>query len=234
MHRRRGPPPPDCTTDDDCAEGEACIVQTFESCTGSGCVCPDDDPSCGCDVPEEEECKSETYAFCAPPWAGGCDVDADCGDGFTCELLQSCACSGSGGDNGPEGDAAPEEACVCEPDTEGSCVLVRVECDSDADCLEGFECQDEGSVGACSVSEDGAVDCDGPAESASICMPPSFGGGTGAENGLIRADDADDEEEEEGLGDDVDARNIFNCAATSPMGALPLVSLALLLRRRRR
>jgi uncharacterized protein (TIGR03382 family) len=232
------PPPPACAVDADCAEGERCIVETFESCVGTGCVCAEDDPACDCDVPAEEECKTETYAFCAPPWALACDVDSDCGPGFTCELLESCACSGGGGSDGPEAPdadpAPPEQECVCEPATEGSCVLERVECASDADCLEGFACVDEGSAGTCSVSEDGTVDCDEPAESARICMPPAFVGGPEGEAGLIRAED-DGSDDEDTLGDDVDAQNIIiNCSASSPAGALPLAALALLLRRRRR
>lgn len=234
-----GPPPPrDCTSDADCAEAERCIVETFESCVGSGCACAEDDPACDCDVPVDEECTTETYAFCAPPWAGACEADADCGAGFTCEVLEVCACSGGGGDrDAPDADPAPpsEEECVCEPADEGSCVLERVECETDADCLEGFECVDEGSAGACSVSEDGTVSCDEPTDSASICAPPSFINGPEGESGLVRADDAggDGEPIDEPIVE-VELTNIFACSTSSPASALPLAGLALLLRRRRR
>jgi uncharacterized protein (TIGR03382 family) len=232
------PPPPNCTADADCAEGERCITETFETCVDTGCACPDGDPACECPPPPPEgECATETFSYCAPPWAAACDADADCGAGFTCELLEVCACSGGGGSEGaPDADPAapPAEECVCETATEGSCVLERVECESAADCLEGFECVDEGSAGTCSVSEDGTVSCDEPAASASICVPPAFTNGPEAESGLVRAEDAGSDDEDN-LGDDVDAQNIIiNCSASSPAGALPLAALLLLLRRRRR
>jgi uncharacterized protein (TIGR03382 family) len=223
-----GPPPPSCTADADCAEGERCIVETFESCVG--CACAEDDPTCGCDVPVGEECTTETYAFCAPPWAGACEADADCGAGFTCEVLEVCGCSGSAGgrDAGP---VPPSEDCFCEPAAEGSCVLERVECETDADCLEGFTCVDEASAGACAVSEDGTVSCDEPTNGARICVPPSFINAPEGESGLVRASDAGGDDEPI---DEVEPFDIFGCSTSSPASALPLAALALLLRRRRR
>lgn len=229
-----GPPPAECASDADCGSGERCVIETFESCVG--CACAADDPACDCDIPTGEECKTETFAFCLQPWQAACAVDADCGGGFTCEFIESCGCSGSGGSEGGDADAAPPapedpEACVCEPATEGSCVLERVECASAADCAAGFECIDEGSAGVCSVDEAGTVTCDEPAASASVCAPAGFGGGTGAENGLVRA--SDDSADDEPV-DEVDARNVFACSTSTATSALPLAALALLLRRRRR
>ena len=220
--------PADCISDADCAVGEACITETFESCTGNGCACPDGDPACGCDQAPPPECTTETISVCLPPYAAPCVEAADCGDGFTCEFFESCACSGSSG--GGAADPAAPEPCDCLPADEGSCVLTRVECVSAADCLPGFECVAEATTDPCLVNADGTTECGGGSESVSICAPPGFvGGGVERETGALAADDNDAAppaaDEDDGF--------TFSCQASGTTGLLPLAALGMLLRRRR-
>ena len=103
------PPPPPCAADSDCADGLACIIETFESCSGGGAIgAPEplpggasDGSGTGTGTDPVVDCTTETYSYCAPRWMGPCTTAADCGDGFTCEPELSCACSGSGGTDVP-------------------------------------------------------------------------------------------------------------------------------------
>lgn len=99
------PPPPPCTADSDCGDGLACIIESYESCSGGGAVgAPEPLPGgapdgSGTDTGTDPavDCTTETYSYCAPRWMGPCETAADCGDGFTCEPEVSCVCSGSSG-----------------------------------------------------------------------------------------------------------------------------------------
>lgn len=101
------PPPPPCASDSDCGDGLTCIIETYEVCSAGGAVgAPESLPGgasdgSGTGTDPVVDCSTETYSYCAPRWMGPCTVDADCGDGFTCEPELSCACSGSDGGSVP-------------------------------------------------------------------------------------------------------------------------------------
>ncbi len=230
-----GDPPAGCTADADCTGGDVCVTQTWESCVGSGCACPDDgdgnpdnDVPCDCPPPEEPECTSETVSFCGPRWLDGCAIDADCGPGFTCEAVELCTCAVSS-------DPSAPEDCTCEASGELTCVLERVECASDDDCPEGLVCVDELGAVPCALEEDGTVDCGDEAGSeARVCAPEGFT----ESGGVVRAesDAAAEGEGEPDDDDDVDDDGMFrlDCAQGGAAGALPFAALLLALGRHRR
>jgi uncharacterized protein (TIGR03382 family) len=222
--------PVDCASDADCADGETCVTESFESC-GTGCVCPEGDPACGCDVAAPPACATETVSACLPAYAAPCVAASDCGDGFTCEFFEACACGGSQGSGGGDAASPPIDACECLPADEGNCVLTRVECASAADCQEGFECVAEGSTGSCLVDADGTTECGGDSAIVSICAPPGFvGGDVERETGSLAADDGVNDEEVPPN----DVISVLSCQASGSAGVWPVAALGLLLRRRRR
>jgi hypothetical protein len=90
--------PKTCSADTDCGAGMVCHSQTEESCSGGGgarsCA-----PNTKCDagvVTMTSTCTTTTTKLCAFKWQLPCSVNADCGDGFTCEPSASITCSGSG------------------------------------------------------------------------------------------------------------------------------------------
>ena len=104
------PPPPPCNADSDCGDGLACIIESYEVCSGGGFGAPEPMPGgefpgapdgSGTGTEPPVDCTTETYSYCAPRWMGPCTTAADCGDGFTCEPELSCYCSGSGGTDVP-------------------------------------------------------------------------------------------------------------------------------------
>ena len=236
------PPPAECSSDADCTDGNVCFAQTFESCQSTGCDCAPDETDCACDVPEEPECKVETYASCVPQYVLPCEAAVDCGAGFVCEEIQDCICRGGGGtddgtdDNGPEdGEAPPETDCECNPsDGGGVCVLERVSCTTDEDCpIEGFECVDEESAAPCTVDTEGNVDCDDDTSTERICAPVGFNGGGVTVDSRAETGSTDDQPVDDPTFDDDVV--FFNCSsASSASGFLPFLGLAFALRRRRR
>ncbi len=164
--------PAACDSDADCAEYMSC--STYESE-----VCPDQTPDCDgmseaeCEAAWDtwrESCEAVEKSECAITWHLGCQVAADCGEGFECTFAE-CSCP-SASFAPPAGDVPPPDAdCVCEPVDTGYCEPIVTECDSDDDCLEHWTCGDNYLLN-CGRSSDGDSTCEeGPAK---ICQPPSL------------------------------------------------------------
>ena len=86
--------PVPCTSDESCGPHMVCAEQDRVSCSavskpacaeGEECIEPDIEP----------ECETTTVSQCVPQWELPCTSAADCGEGFTCEPIMQCACSGS-------------------------------------------------------------------------------------------------------------------------------------------
>jgi len=157
------PPPEQCNSDADCTGGFVCVSYTYEACSGWDLTCavsPDGDESCDVPDPGEFECESHSEAYCVPPYFAPCQVDADCGGGFTCETVEICECSGSGSIEpfpGDDGDGAPSPEpidCVCAPSDTKYCELIYTTCDSNSDCASGLTCVQDAYIDYPTQSED--------------------------------------------------------------------------------
>lgn len=104
-----------------------------------------------------------------------CDTDADCVDGFRCEVMEIDACPDV---VCPEGEECPEpDPRTCETETFGMCVPAP--CTTDADCGEGLQClavtyENCPAVEPCSPSGDcgepePSVECEEVVEY--LCLP---------------------------------------------------------------
>lgn len=139
-----------CETDQDCPEGMLCAMSTM--------ACPPCEPGKEC-----PPCETETQGECMEAGGGGgefwggteCETDADCPSMFHCEEVEMGGCGGSSASCACP-DCAPGEECPpcvcdeisedpedCETTTAKVCVYKQQECAADADCAEGFECQEE-------------------------------------------------------------------------------------------
>lgn len=209
--------PGPCESDADCGAGLVCATWE-EPClsTRPAVPCSSEDPDCNGAPPPEEECTPTTYSVCAPRWILPCEAASDCGAGFACEPVEQCSCSGGGGtpvdpvppegggsDSGSGGsgdsEGAPyydEPECTCTPSEENWCRPVEVTCSSDADCSDGWACQDAGYDDApCATpvpepSGDGFAppdpNCGAPSDSTEtvgLCQPQGWGGWYGGERG---------------------------------------------------
>lgn len=190
------PPAPPCESDADCAADDVCVTFTYEACTGGGfdatppCL-PDEECEPRPDPIDDVECTESTDSVCVPPYLAPCELDSDCGPGFTCEEMEVCSCSSDGAprDSTEDDDPQPAPECSCEPLGEFYCELERVECDSDADCDPDLFCtsasRDEPTIGAPDCDEEencGDVLLPEP-EDESYCAPEgylSWGGGVGS------------------------------------------------------
>jgi len=155
-----------CESDEDCPEGYGCMMM---SCACA--PCPEGEECEPCDCPEEGTgwCEYigdedwDDYGF----YGGECEVDDDCPMGFVCETIMMpcaapdcppCACEGCDPDD-PDCDPEPcdcpdcPEPEPCDPEEIGMCMYDMVDCETDADCGEGFECLEVeecwGSGGGC-------------------------------------------------------------------------------------
>lgn len=160
-----------CATADDCPLGFRCEEQLLP-CAGSEpcvCACPKDSEECDCACREPEPC-SPTFAKVCVWEPKHCASDSDCDPGFECKEIEECSgggCSCSGCVCAP---CAPDTECLpCDcPDIECDCpdvFEVRCDvvgawcapkeqvCDSDADCLEGWECVEAPGACACPPCE---------------------------------------------------------------------------------
>ena len=79
----------------------------------------------------------------------------------------------------PDGGADDGGDCFFEPSGVSACVAIEVACATDADCAEGWTCENN-NEGACWASSDGSSGCD-PVDPAKVCAPPyaHLGGGRG-------------------------------------------------------
>jgi MYXO-CTERM domain-containing protein len=89
-----------CTDDSQCDAGMLCYSETHEECDSA----PPCDGSGDCPT-IEPTCSNVTVSACVPPYVAPCEVDDDCGTGFTCELEEDCVCSTSGSSGGSAGSA---------------------------------------------------------------------------------------------------------------------------------
>lgn len=258
-----------CEVDADCGPGLACLHFTYEECYGEAPTpdtpdmpgdgdTPTPDPDGGDDEPDHDgpgddfECRTVTESVCAPPYVGECDADADCGPGFTCVAAEDCACSGGGSippdrgeDSGDTPPPLPEDDCVCEPSDTHYCEPVVTDCATDADCLEGWTCEDAPSVAeVCYEDESGEVICEREvSESNPTCAPPgwdAWGGSNGDWSAEEPAPNRGETEDDGGTGAPVSAPRLSadedgcNAAPRRAGFAWGLAALGLALVRRRR
>jgi MYXO-CTERM domain-containing protein len=176
--------PGPCVADSDCAAGLVCITNTYTMCTMSACA-----PGTEC---PPETCVDQTESRCAPPYVAPCQVDADCGDGFTCEAGQMCSCSGgaavppigSGGATSGTGTGtagAPAEECTCEPSGENYCQPRTFACTTSQNCPTDWTCEGNPVAVDClaptGVAGAPSVDCGTtPGIAEMVCVPPYWGG----------------------------------------------------------
>ncbi len=194
--------PAPCQSDADCGEGLVCLTFESASCSDTAEPMPVCEPGQECEepsgVPAPPECETETVSFCGPKYLAACEVDGDCGEGFTCEVAEECSCSGGGAtptdpvpepgqDGGDAGDpmpprefddGAPPEECVCEPTGEKYCQAQEIACEDDAACPTGWTCESYPSTpSTCWTDESGNVECDDEqgVPAPSVCVPPYYG-----------------------------------------------------------
>ncbi len=189
------PPPTPCVSDVNCDGADVCVSYTYESCSGSsvdvacaeGEPCPEPTPS------PEPSCESQTEAYCVPRYIAPCQAAADCGPGFTCEAIESCACSSGGSTDGSTGtDPVPDDNCSCEPSGELYCRLIMVECNTDADCAQDLECISGPSQDVPVVVDGGSggVSPEPARDAASYCLPPGYGYWGGSNGGDVVAQES--------------------------------------------
>lgn len=151
-----------CESDADCPDGYGCMM------IGCACLCPEGEECEPCDCPEDGEgwcgyIGDDDYGF----YGGECDANDDCPVGFACEMITMpcaapdclpCTCEACDPDDeecDPEACECPEcpEPEPCDSEEIGICVYDMVDCETDADCGEGFECLEVeecwGSGGGC-------------------------------------------------------------------------------------
>jgi MYXO-CTERM domain-containing protein len=175
--------PDACASDADCDAGMACVTQTYENCSTTAYACAPDEE---CPEPADPVCESKSETSCVPRYLLPCATAADCGAGFECKPMESCACSGSSGTepapdsgsgDGSSGDAdgfaPPEESCTCTPSDTNSCVIVERACSSDLECPADWTCVDSPNDIACGAPEGDGTDVDcGGTSAEKICLPP--------------------------------------------------------------
>jgi hypothetical protein len=200
----------ECAADADCPDGFTCETALMPcadvACPPCECACPDGEEPCDCacePCTEPEPCEPITYRYCmyAPK---ACAQDADCGEGFACEVQEACTVSGcdcSAGCACPEcvpGEECPP--CDCEQDPVPCecpenpepvcevlgqyCVPAEIACEADGDCPADFACVNwDAPVCACAACacDPEAPDCEcepctcpEPEETDGTCMPRSW------------------------------------------------------------
>lgn len=157
----------ECTVDADCPAGYTCDIVDYEAC-----------PPC---VEGEEcpPCETGSSSTCTPPPPQECDADTPCSGDDVCVTytFESCTGGGSVAPCDPDDEACemgrpqPDEP-ECTSETESYCVPPYLApCQADADCGDGFTCEE---VEICQCSSDGApMDGSGdePVEPECSCEP---------------------------------------------------------------
>lgn len=205
--------PAPCEVDADCGGDLKCIEYVDDLCGPTpismgapepmpavppGAPCREgedcDSPS---DGPSTEDCEPIVTNLCGPKWLAPCELDADCGDGFTCVEEEDCACedsadssisAGSMGSEGglpsrdPDGGAPPQrDEDFSEDRSEGSddddsCSCVGTgtfSCELiEESCSDNADCSMEGWV--CAMSPTAGVDkvalvCDVNEDGEEVC-----------------------------------------------------------------
>jgi hypothetical protein len=154
--------PGPCESDTDCGDGLICVSYEVPCATPAIACTPDSE------CPEPPPCTPTTASVCAPRWVLPCEQASDCGEGFTCDPIEVCTCSGGAsepatpvpappdsgsgdsgssgsGDSGSSGSSdseapPPPEDCTCAPGEEFACRPVEVACEDDAACPSGWSC----------------------------------------------------------------------------------------------
>lgn len=192
-------PPASCTTAADCDPDLVCVTVTYETCDDvavpATCAVGEE---CDTGPAPDVSCTTETEGYCVPPYLAPCQVNADCGPGFTCEESEVCGCSGgdSAGSSGSDGmqprttvDAGSDDDCSCSGTGEFYCDIVQQECTADSECpgtmvcdtLPGDDYDDGGVVETCTSTPDGGMECESEevdagssTESTKYCLPPDI------------------------------------------------------------
>jgi hypothetical protein len=86
--------PLSCKVDADCAATMVCHAESFTTCSGSGVApaCPPNQVCPPVPAPQPVTCTTTSYSACAFKWQLPCNVDADCGNAFTCAPAVSGTC----------------------------------------------------------------------------------------------------------------------------------------------
>jgi hypothetical protein len=203
-----------CTSDADCDPAMRCVTEQRSVCTGGELPCgAKDGGEPECPEPEPVDCVPETVSACVPAYVLPCDSAAACGEGFTCEAVEECSCSGSGGSGAPPSDGEgadpapkapadggsdefapsdggseplPPDDCTCVPGDTKHCVPIKAACSEQtaaSDCPSGWSCVDN-PEGVCFSGPEGSG-CT-PADPPQICAPPFSdlgGSGRGVDDG---------------------------------------------------
>jgi len=139
-------PETDCYIDEDCGEGFQCVFMGWcqECLEGEDCLPCVEGGFC---VPAEQNCEN----------------NEECGDGFYCELNYDCI---------PCDCADDDIYCVCaQTDCIGGGVCrpnPETDCRTDADCMEGFRCEQIQSCPVCDL-EDDCIEM--PCVTGGFCVP---------------------------------------------------------------
>lgn len=166
-----------CESDADCPYAFRCEEVEMpcggaSECKPCTCACPADGecPPCECPpCPEPEPCTPDLVQVCVFRPAE-CATDADCDAGFECLPIEECtgsacacpvcACSPCAPDEECPPCDCPDIVCDCPETYEEHCEVVgswcapkEQACESDGDCLEGWECVEQHLPCACPACE---------------------------------------------------------------------------------
>ncbi|HEX4406563.1 MAG TPA: hypothetical protein VH560_17110 [Polyangia bacterium] len=174
--------PASCTTDGDCGVGMVCHTST-ESCGETAGACA---AGTKCDPVPSTVCSGHSISFCEYKSALPCNVDADCGDGFTCMPSVGGACAGGGGTSNAggaaasepnmpvpavDGGSAPHDTCTTTTTFPGYCQAKIKTCATTTDCPAAWTCASQALDGS-TVTSGPATASDGGAASNSSAIAP--------------------------------------------------------------
>ncbi len=155
-------PSTSCTADTDCAEGMVCHSEMTSVCTGAAIACA---PGQNCVLPAPS-CTSTVVNRCMPKYALGCQLAADCGEGFDCVPEQICTCSGGSGTATPTSTTPPagaggsansgpipapptDPSCTCTAGPTSVCQPKDLPCATSASCPSTWSCTLVGGYSTC-------------------------------------------------------------------------------------